>query len=142
MALTQAVCSSFKKELLEGVHNFSDVGGDVFKLALYTGGATLDASTTAYTTSGEITGVGYTAGGVALTNVGVSVSGTVAYLDFDDATWTSATLSAAGALIYNSSQGNKAVAVLNFGGTYSSTSGDFTVSFPAATSSTAVIILN
>lgn len=142
MALTQAVCSSFKKELLEGVHNFSDVGGDVFKLALYTGGATLDASTTVYTTSGEITGVGYTAGGVALTNVGVSVSGTVAYLDFDDATWTSATLSAAGGLIYNSSQGNKAVAVLNFGGTYSSTSGDFTVSFPAATSSTAVIILN
>lgn len=142
MALTQAVCSSFKKELLEGVHNFSNVGGDVFKLALYTGGATLDASTTAYTASGEITGVGYTAGGVALTNVGVSVSGTVAYLDFDDATWTSATLSAAGALIYNSSQGNKAVAVLNFGGTYSSTSGDFTVSFPAATSSTAVIILN
>ena len=142
MALTQAVCSSFKKELLEGIHNFSDVGGDVFKLALYTGGATLGASTTVYTTSGEITGVGYTAGGVALTNVGVSVSGTVAYLDFDDATWTSATLSAAGALIYNSSQGNKAVAVLNFGGTYSSTSGDFTVSFPAATSSTAVIILN
>lgn len=142
MALTQAVCSSFKKELLEGVHNFSNVGGDVFKLALYTGGATLGASTTVYTTSGEITGVGYTAGGVALTNVGVSVSGTVAYLDFDDATWTSATLSAAGALIYNSSQGNKAVAVLNFGGTYSSTSGDFTVSFPAATSSTAVIILN
>lgn len=142
MALTQAVCSSFKKELLEGVHNFSNVSGDVFKLALYTGGATLGASTTAYTTSGEITGVGYTAGGVALTNVGVSVSGTVAYLDFDDATWTSATLSAAGALIYNSSQGNKAVAVLNFGGTYSSTSGDFTVSFPAATSSTAVIILN
>lgn len=142
MALTQAICSSFKKELLEGIHNFAAVGGDVFKLALYTGGATLDASTTVYTTSGETTGVGYSAGGIALTNVGVSVSGTVAYLDFDDATWTGATLSAAGGLIYNSSEGNKAVAVLNFGGTYTSTSSDFTVSFPAATSSTAVIILN
>lgn len=142
MAITQALCSSFKKELLEGVHNFSDTGGDVFKLALYTAGATLDASTTAYTTSGEITGVGYSAGGIALTNVGVSLAGAVAYLDFDDATWTSATLSAGGALIYNSSESNKAVAVLNFGATYSSTNSDFTVSFPAATSSTAVIILN
>lgn len=146
--ITQAIASSFKSELLQAVHDFGDnavyppAGGDVFKIALYTSAATLDSSTTAYTASGETTGTGYTAGGETLTNLGVSLSGTTAYLSFSDVTWTSATISAAGALIYNSSQSNKAVAVFNFGATYSSTSGNFTVSFPANTSSTAVIILN
>lgn len=116
--------------------------GDTFKLALYTSSATLDSSTTVYSSSNESSGTGYTAGGEDLTNLGTFLSGTTAYLDFDDVTWTSATISAAGALLYNSSKNNKAVAVFSFGGTYSSTNGNFTVAFPAATSSTAVIILN
>ena len=148
MAITQAITSSFKSQLLQAVHNFGDntvyppAGGDVFKIALYTSSATLDSTTTAYTASGETTGTGYTAGGQTLTNIGVSLSGTTAYLSFSDVTWTTATISAAGALIYNSSKSNKAVAVFSFGATYSSTSGNFTISFPANTSSTAVIILN
>lgn len=142
MAITQALCSSFKQELLEGVHNFAASGGDTFKIALYTSSATLDSSTTVYSATNEASGTGYTAGGQTLTNVGVSLSGTTAYLDFDDVTWTTATISAAGALIYNSSESNKAVAVLSFGGTYSSTAGNFTLTFPANTSTTAIIILN
>ena len=142
MAITQSLASTFKQELLEGIHNFSSAGGDVFKIALYTSSATLSSATTTYTTSGESSGSGYTAGGETLTNVGVSLSGTTAYLDFDDVTWAAATISAAGALIYNSSQSNKAVAVLSFGATYSSTNGNFTVTFPAATSTTAIILLN
>lgn len=140
--ITQALASTFKQELLEGIHNFSSAGGDVFKIALYTSSANLDSATTAYTTSGESSGSGYTAGGETLTNVGVSLSGTTAYLDFDDVTWAAATISAAGALIYNSSQSNKAVAILSFGATYSSTNGNFQVTFPAATSTTAIILLN
>jgi len=150
MAITQAIASSFKSELLQGVHNFGTnstypspgAGGNTFKLALYTSAATLSSATTAYTTSGETTGTGYTAGGGTLVNVGVSLSGTTAYLSFDAYTWTSATISAAGALLYNSTQSNKAVAVFSFGGTYSSTNGNFTVTFPSNTSSTAVLILN
>lgn len=150
MAITQAICSTFKSELLQGVHNFGTnstypspgAGGNTFKLALYTSAATLSSATTAYTTSGETTGTGYTAGGGTLVNVGVSLSGTTAYLSFDAYTWTSATISAAGALLYNSTQSNKAVAVFSFGGTYSSTNGNFTVTFPSNTSSTAVLILN
>ena len=142
MAITQALASSFKQELLDGVHNFAASGGDTFKIALYTSSATLSSATTVYTTSGESSGTGYTAGGGTLVNAGTALSGTTAYLDFDDYTWSSATITAAGALIYNATQGNKAVAILNFGGTYSSTNGNFTVTFPAATSSTAIIILN
>lgn len=148
MAITQAICSSFKKELLQGVHDFGNnavyppAGGDTFKIALYTSSASLDSSTTVYTTSGETSGTGYTAGGGTLTNLGTSLSGTTAYLSFDNFTWSTATISAAGALIYNASQGNKAVAVLSFGATYSSTAGNFTITFPANTSTTAVIILN
>jgi len=142
MAITQALASSFKQELLEGIHDFSASTGDVFKIALYTSSASLDSATTAYTSSGESSGTGYTAGGETLTNVGVSLSGTTAYLDFDDVTWAASSISAAGALIYNSSQSDKAVAILSFGGTYTSTNGNFTVTFPAATSSTAIIILN
>ena len=142
MAITQAICSSFKQELLEGIHNFAASGGDTFKLALYTSSASLDSSTTVYSATDEASGTGYTAGGATLTNTGTGLTGTTAFLDFDDYTWTSATISAAGALIYNASQSNKAVAVLSFGATYSSTNGNFQVTFPAATSTTAVIILN
>ena len=142
MAITQALASSFKQELLQGVHNFSASTGDTFKIALYTSSATLSSATTAYTTSGETTGTGYTAGGQSLTNLGVSLSGTTAYLSFDNVTWTTATITAAGALIYNSSKSNKAVAILSFGGSYSSTAGNFTVTYPANTSTTAIIILN
>ena len=143
MAITQAVCSSFKQELLGGVHNFTASTGDVFKIALYTSSATLDSTTTVYSATNEASGTGYTAGGNTLTTATGSVflSGTTAYIDFDDTTWASSTISAAGALIYNSSKSNKAVLVLSFGGTYSSTSGNFTVQFPAATSSTAVLTL-
>lgn len=148
MAITQSICSSFKSELLQGVHDFGSnaaypaAGGDVFKIALYTSSASLDSTTTVYTSVGESSGTGYTAGGAILTNLGVSLSGTTAFLSFDNYTWSTATISAAGALIYNSSQSNKAVAVLSFGATYSSTAGNFTITFPANTSTTAVIILN
>lgn len=206
MAITQAICASFKEELLNHVHDFGAVvtgaisgttltvsavtngvlavgsfisgtgvtagtyitalgsgsggagtytvsasqtvssttitSGDTFKLALYTSSATLDSSTTVYSSSNESSGPGYTAGGATLTNLGTSLSGTTAYLSWDNYTWTTATISAAGALIYNASRGNKAVAVLSFGATYSSTAGNFTITFPANTSTTAVIILN
>lgn len=144
MAITQAIASSFKQELLAGVHNFTASTGDVFKIALYASTATLNSSTTVYTSTNEVVGTGYTAGGGTLVNSTGSpfLSGTTAFIDFDDYTWSTATISAAGALIYNSSKSNKAVAILNFGGTYSSSAGNFTVSFPAATSSTAVLILS
>lgn len=204
--ITQAICSSFKQELLDGVHDFGGVftgdisgttltvsavtngvlavgsfisgsgitagttitafgtgtggagtytvsvsqtatsttitSGDTFKLALYTSAATLDSSTTVYSSSNESSGTGYTAGGGTLTNLGTSLSGTTAFLSFDNYTWTSATISAYGALIYNTSKNNAAVAVLSFGATYSSTAGNFQITFPANTSTTAVIILN
>jgi hypothetical protein len=142
MAITQAICSTFKQEVLQGVHNFTASTGNTFKLALYTSAATLSSATTAYSATNETTGTGYTAGGGTLVSLGVSLSGTTAYLSFNDYTWSAATISAAGALLYNSSASNKAVAVFSFGGTYSSTAGNFTVSFPANTSTTAVIILN
>lgn len=141
MAITQAICSSFKQEVLEGLHDFAS-GGDTFKIALYTSSASLDSSTTAYTSSNETTGTGYTAGGNTLTSQSVTLSGTTAYIDFADSSWASSTISAAGALIYNSTNANRAVCVLNFGGTYSSTNGTFTVQFPAATTTTAILILN
>ena len=141
MAITQAVCSSFKEDLLSGLQNFAS-GGDSYKIALYTSSATLDSSTTAYTSSNETSGTGYTAGGLTLTSQSVTLSGTTAYIDFADASWTSSTISAAGALIYNTTNSNKAVCVLNFGGTYSSTNGTFTVQFPAPTTTTALLILN
>lgn len=141
MAITQAICVSFKSDLLKGVDNFDSAGGNTFKIALYTSSATLDSSTTAYSSTNEVTGTGYTAGGQTLTNLGVTVSGSTAYIDFSDVTWTSSTISAAGALIYNSSASNKAVLVLSFGGTYSSTNGDFTIQFPAPGAATAVLTL-
>jgi|TARA_R100000455_G_C6214314_1_gene80843 hypothetical protein len=145
MAISQAMCTSFKVELLNGIHAFGTTvarGGttaDTFKLALYTSSASLDASTTAYTTSNEVSGTGYTAAGAALTAVAPTSSGTTAFLDFNDLTFSTATITARGALIYNDTQSDKAVAVLDFGGDKTSTAGDFTVVFPTADSSNAII---
>jgi hypothetical protein len=140
MAITQALPTSFKVELLTATHNFTASTGDVFKIALYTSSATLDATTTAYTTSNEVPSTGnYSAGGNTLTNVTPTSSGTTALTDFADTTWASATITARGALIYNSSKSNKSVAVLDFGGDKTSTNGDFTIIFPAATASDAII---
>jgi hypothetical protein len=143
MAITQAIASTFKSELLGGLQNFTASTGDTFKIALYTSSATLNSSTTAYTTSGECPSTGnYTAGGNTLTSQSITLSGTTAYIDFADSTWASSTISAAGALIYNSTNSNKAVCILDFGGTFTSTNGAFTVVFPAPTTTTAVLILN
>lgn len=141
MAITAAIATSFKQELLQGVHNFTASTGDVFKIALFTSSATLGATTTAYSTSNEITGAGYTAGGNTLTNITPTTSGTTAIVDFADTTWSAATITARGALIYNSSESDKAVAVLDFGGDKTSTNGDFSIIFPAATASDAIIRL-
>ena len=137
MAITTAMCSSFKEELLKGVHDFEN---DTFKMALYTSSATLGASTTAYTVTNEVSGTGYTAGGQDLDSPTVTLSGTTAFVDFADETWTGASITARGALIYNSTAaGNPAVAVFDFGADKTSTSGDFVVQFPTADASNAVI---
>lgn len=136
MAISQAMCSSFKQQLFLGEH---DLDTDVIKLALYTSSATLDASTTAYSTTNEVSGTGYTAGGNTLTGATVSLSGTTAYVDFSDTTWTTATITARGALIYNSSKSNKAIAVLDFGADKTSTAGSFTVQFPTNDASSAIL---
>jgi len=143
MAITQAICNTFKQQLFQAQHNFDAVGGDTFYLALYTSSATIDASTTVYTTSDEVSSVGtnYPAGGSALTSLGVSLSSATAFLDFTDLTFPNVTLTARGCLIYNDTNAYKAVAVFDFGSDKTATSGDFTVIFPAATSSTAVIRL-
>lgn len=153
MAITQAVCTSFKQELLQGIHNFTNGSGggtttttgtgNAFKLALYTSSATLGATTTAYTVTNEVSGTGYSAGGGALTNVTPTTSGTTALTDFADLTFSSATITARGALIYNSSTtagtADRAVLVLDFGGDKTSTAGDFTIQFPTADASNAII---
>lgn len=136
MAITQAMCTSFKVDLFGGIQ---DLDTDVIKIALYTSSATIDAGTTAYTTSNEVVGTGYTAGGNTLTGAAISSSGTTAWVDFADTTWTTATITARGALIYNSSKSNKAIAVLDFGADKTSTTGDFTVQMPAADASNALI---
>jgi len=145
MAISQAMCTSFKTELLNGIHAFGTTvvrgatTADTFKIALFTSSATLGATTTAYSTTNEVSGTGYTAGGNTLTNVAPTSSGTTAYTDFADTTWSSATITANGALIYNSTQSNKAVAVLAFGGDKTSTAGDFTIIFPTADATSAII---
>ena len=141
MAITQAICNTFKKELLDGDHDF-DTGGDVFKLALYTSAATLDSSTTVYTSTSEVAASGqYTAGGGTLVNSGTSVVGGVAFCDFADLSFTGVTLTARGALIYNTSAtvANAAVAVLDFSSDKTATSGTFTIVFPADTSAAAIL---
>ncbi len=140
MAISTAMCTSFKQELLEAKHNFLASGGNTFKLALYTSSATLGAATTAYSATNEASGTGYSAGGAALTNVNPSSSGTTALTDFDDLTFSSATITANGALIYNdTASGDPAVCSLAFGGDKTSTAGDFTIQFPVADASNAII---
>ena len=137
MAITQAVCNSFKQELLQGLH---DLDGHTLKLALYTSSATLGPTTTAFSTTNESSGTNYTSGGATIANVAVAVSGTVAYVDFDDVSFSSATISdAAWALIYNSSASDRAIAVIDFGSTKSVSAGTLTISLPSASASTALI---
>ena len=134
------MCTSFKKEILEAVHNFKNSGGDTFKIALYTNSASFDASTTAYTATNEVSGTGYSAGGNTLTRVDPTTSGTTAFTDFADTTWSSSTITARGAMIYNdTASGNPAVVILDFGSDKTSTNGDFTVVFPTADASNAII---
>ena len=142
MAITQAVANSFKKQLLEGSHKFQFSGGDTFKLALYTSSATLNSSTTVYTSTNEVSASGaYTAGGGTLVkpNPSTSVASGVAIVDFADLSFTGVTLTARGALIYNTSTANAAVAVLDFGSDKTATSGTFTIQFPAFTTSAAIL---
>lgn len=145
MPISQALATSFKVEMLNGLHAFgtsvirASTTADVFKIALYTSAATLGAATTAYSATNEVVGSGYTAGGNTLTNVAPTASGTTALLDFADTTWAAASITANGALIYNSTQGNRAVAVLAFGGDKTSTGGSFTIQFPVADASNAII---
>ena len=154
MAITQAMTTSFKAELMLAVHDFRLTSGDSFKLALYTSSATIDANTTSYTTSNEVTGTNYSAGGGALVNSGVTATNTNAsagtgFTDFSDLTFTTATITARGALIYNTTPSangtanttltNAAVCALDFGSDKTSTAGDFTIIFPTATNTTAII---
>ena len=154
MAITQAMCTSFKAELMLAVHDFRPTGGDTFKIALYTSSATVDANTTAYSATDEVTGTNYTAGGGTLTNLGVVTSNNNAstgtgFTDFSDLTFSNATITARGALIYNSTPSansnanttltNAAVCALDFGSDKTSTAGDFTIIFPSATNTTAII---
>ena len=140
MAITQGMATSFKVQLLNGNHNFSS---NTFKIALYTSSATLGESTTAYSATNEVPSTGnYTAGGNTLTvNVTPTSSGNVAYVSFANTTWANATITANGALIYNNTYGNAAVAILAFGGDKTSTDGDFTINFPTADASSAIIRL-
>lgn len=135
MAITQAVCKSFRSEYLKGTHALET---DTLKCALYTSSASLDADTTAYSSTNEVTGTGYTAGGVTLTNVAVTLDGTGVILDADDPVWTASTITARGALIYNSSKANRAILVLDFSADRSSDNGEFRVELPAADISNAL----
>jgi hypothetical protein len=142
MAITSAICTSFKQEILVGTHNFTATTGDTFKIALYTSSATLGAGTTAFSATNEITntsGTAYTSGGATLTSVTPTTSGTTAFCDFDDVSYTSASFTANGALIYNSSQSNKAVCAIAFGSDKTVTSGTFTIQFPTADATDAII---
>tara|TARA_R110001632_G_scaffold147913_1_gene265010 strand:- start:772 stop:1200 length:429 start_codon:yes stop_codon:yes gene_type:complete len=139
MAISQAMCTSFKKALLDGEMDFSGNTGQTYKIALYTSSATLNATTTAYATTNEVSGTNYTAGGNTLTLVAATTSGTTAFIDFADSTWSTSTITARGALIYTTANSNAAVAVLDFGADKSSTAGDFKIIFPAADASNAII---
>ena len=149
MAITSAICTSFKQELLVGTHNFTATTGNTFKIALFTSSASLGASTTAYSTSNEITnssGTAYTAGGATLTSVTPTTSGTTAFTDFSDVTYSSASFTANGALIYNTttdggSGTTDAVCVIAFGGDKTASNGTFKIEFPAAAATTAIIRL-
>jgi len=137
MAITQAMCTSFKADVL---NKEQDLEADTLKIALYTSSATLDATTTAYSATNEVSGTGYTAGGVTLTSTTVATTGTTAYFDAADPEWTSASFTARGALIYNSTNADKAIAVLDFGGDFTVSSGTFRIVFPAAGASAIIRI--
>ncbi len=139
MAIIQTLTTSFKVELAQGLHNFTTGTGDVFKLALYTANADLGASTTAYTAAGEASGTNYTAGGIVLTNITPSFQGTTAYWSFDTATFTNVTLTTNGALIYNSTNGNRSVAVLNFGVNITKSAQNLVITFPADDATNAIM---
>ena len=140
MAITQAMCTSFKQALLDGEMDFSSNTAQSYKIALYTSSASLDAATTAYTTSNEVSGTGYTAGGNTLTiSTNPTTSGTTAFLSFNTTTWSTATITARGALIYQGGGSTPAVAVLDFGGDKTSTAGDFQITFPTADATNAII---
>lgn len=148
MAITSAICTSFKTEMLTALHAFvttvvrGATTADTFKIALYNSTATMDSTTTAYTTTNEVSGTGYTAGGNTLTSAAVASTGpttTTAFLDFADSVWSTSTITASGCMIYNDTQADRAVAVIDFGGSKVSTAGDFTVIFPVADSATAII---
>jgi len=142
MAISSAICTSFKQEILVGTHNLTASSGDTFKIALFTSSASLGAATTAFSTDNEISntsGSAYSSGGATLTSVTPTTSGTTAFCDFSDVSFTSASFTANGALIYNSSQSNKAVAVIAFGGDKTVSSGTFTIQFPTADASNAII---
>ena len=134
------MCTSFKKELLQGVHNLTNGTGNAFKMALYTNSATFNATTTAYTTGNEVTGTGYTAGGDALTNVTPTSTGTTAFAEYGDIKWTTSTITARGALIYNdTATGDPTLLVLDFGSDKSSSAGDFSVVMPTYNATSALI---
>jgi len=137
MAITQAMCTSFKADVL---NKEQDLDADTLKIALYTSSATLDATTTAYSATNEVSGTGYSAGGVTLTSTTVATTGTTAYFDADDPEWTSASFTARGALIYNSTNADKSIAVLDFGGDFTVSSGTFRIVFPAAGASAIIRI--
>jgi hypothetical protein len=139
MAIIQTACTSYKAELAQALHNFTTGTGNVFKIALYLSTATLGADTTVYTASGETSGTNYTAGGIALTNITPTTSGTIAYWSFQPATFTNVSLSCAGALIYNSTNSNRAVCVLNFGSTITKAAQDLVITFPPASSTDAIL---
>ena len=142
MAISSAICNSFKQEILVGTHNFTASSGNAFKLALYTSSASLGAGTTAYSSSNEISnssGSAYSAGGKAITSVTPVLDGSTAVCDFADVSWTSASFTANGCLIYNDTQSDKAVCVVAFGGDKTVSSGTFTIQFPAAAASTAIV---
>lgn len=140
MAISTAMASSFKRQLLEGVHNFLNSGGDTFKAALYVAAATLDASTTTYSATNEVPATGgYTAGGATLTRVNPALSGTTAYTDFADVTYSASTITARGMLIYNDTDSDAAVSSHDFGSDKSSSGGDFQIQFPTADASNAVL---
>lgn len=143
MAITTAMVTSFKKQLFEGVHDFRLTGGDTFKAALFTSTASLDATTTAYSTTNEASGTGYTAGGGTLTRIDPASSGTAGYVDFADFTWSTSTITARGVMIYNTTPThtytNPACSVHDFGSDKSSSAGDFTLVFPAAGATTAIL---
>lgn len=140
MAISTAMCTSFKSELMSALHDFDNPGGNTFKIALYTSSANLGASTTAYSGTNEVSnGNGYTTGGETLTSVSPTTSGTTAYVDFADVTWANSTITANGALIYNNTNANRAVVTLAFGSDKSTSNGDFKIIFPTANATDAII---